>query len=185
MTSAHRTRVWPRPVARPHRPWLLASPIIAGVSENCCRITYRRLVGHHPSNVGVPRMRSNALWSGGAETTVSCGATLFVVCRFNGRFSFSSRSIAVSVRLFQHTLRLQHASRRTLPPAGPSPASAAGKRLSALPAVLAGWPALRANERHKTHPAEGLLTPRGLPLAGHPEELLPPLVGTHGDHQAA
>src|SRR5712691_7687449 len=98
----------------------------------------------------------------------------------NGRFSFSSRSIAVSVRLFQHTLRLQHASRRTLPPAGPSPASAAGKRLPAL----AGWPSLRANERDKTHPSEGLLTPRGLPLAGHPEELLPP-VGPHGDHQAA
>jgi IS1 family transposase len=54
---------------------LLASPIIAGVCANCCRITYRRLVGPHPSNVGVPRMRSNALWSGGAETTVSCGAT--------------------------------------------------------------------------------------------------------------
>src|SRR6266568_3452099 len=83
ITSAHRTRVWPRPVARPHRQWLLASPIIAGVSENCCRITYRRLVGHHPSNVGVPRMRSNALLSGGAETTVSCGATYGATCGDN------------------------------------------------------------------------------------------------------
>jgi len=32
-------------------------------------------VGHHPSNMGVPRMHSNASWSSGAGITVSCGAT--------------------------------------------------------------------------------------------------------------
>src|SRR5712691_3561619 len=58
-----------------HRRWPPGSRIIVGVFENCCRITCRRLVGRHPSNVGVPRMRSNASWSGGAGTTVSCGAT--------------------------------------------------------------------------------------------------------------
>jgi hypothetical protein len=57
--------------------------------------------------------------------------------------------------------------------------------LLASPNVLPGWPSLHANEGHKTHPPSGLLTPRGLPLADHPEELLPPLVHTHGDHQAA
>src|SRR5712691_4163572 len=34
-----------------------------------------RHAGHPPSDVGVPHMRSNASWSGGAETTVSCGGT--------------------------------------------------------------------------------------------------------------
>jgi len=60
---------------RRHRRWPPGSPIIAGVCENCCRITCHRLVGRHPSTVGVPRMRSNILWSGGVGTTVSCGAT--------------------------------------------------------------------------------------------------------------
>src|SRR5437867_6590968 len=58
-----------------HRLWPPGSRIIAGVCENCCRITCRRLVGRHPSNGGVPRMRANASLSGGAGTTVSCGAT--------------------------------------------------------------------------------------------------------------
>src|SRR5215471_15503463 len=35
----------------------------------------RCLAGHHPSNVGVPHMRSNASSSDGAGTTVSCGVT--------------------------------------------------------------------------------------------------------------
>ncbi len=73
--SAHRIRVWPRPVARPPRRWLLASRIMAGVCKNCCPITCRRLFGRPPTTVGVPRMRSNASRSGGAGTTVSCGAT--------------------------------------------------------------------------------------------------------------
>ena len=60
ITSARRMRVWPTPVAGPHRPWRLGSPIIAGRSRNCCRFMCRRRAGHHPSNVGVPRMRSNA-----------------------------------------------------------------------------------------------------------------------------
>ncbi len=57
------------------RRWLLASRIIAGPSRNCCRFLYRRRAGHPPSNVGVHRTRSNASLSGGARTTVSCGAT--------------------------------------------------------------------------------------------------------------
>src|SRR3989442_5286408 len=71
-----RTRVWAAPEVRRHRRWPPGSPIIAGVCENCCRIMCRRLVGRHPSNGGVPRMRSNASLSGGARTTVSCGATV-------------------------------------------------------------------------------------------------------------
>ena len=70
-------------------------------------------------------------------------------------------------------------------PQGPLRRSRWGRGSLLSPAGLAGWPSLRANERHKTHHSEGLLTKRGLPLAGHPEELLPPLVGPHGDHQAA
>src|SRR6266571_8556536 len=52
-----RTRVWAAPEVRRHRRWPPGSPIIAGVCENCCRIMCRRLVGRHPSNGGVPRMR--------------------------------------------------------------------------------------------------------------------------------
>ena len=37
------------PVARPHQRWPLASRIIVGVCKNCCRITYRRLVGRPPT----------------------------------------------------------------------------------------------------------------------------------------
>src|SRR5713226_9410794 len=88
--------------------------------------------------------------------------------------SLSSRSIAVSVRLFTRTLRLQHASRRTIPPAGPSPAIAVGKRLAAL----AGW-------------ACGLATPvrqRGaqnaLPLRP-PDETWSPPRGSPGGAAAA
>ena len=57
------------------RRWRPGSRIIAGVCGNCCRITCHRLVGRHPSSVGVPHMRSNISSSGGAATTVSCGAT--------------------------------------------------------------------------------------------------------------
>src|SRR5882672_3423447 len=78
--------VWPTPRAGRHRRWRRASRIIAGVSENCCRITYRHPVGHHPSNVGVPRMRSNALLSGGAGTTVRCEATKKIVDEENPTF---------------------------------------------------------------------------------------------------
>src|SRR4030095_5166457 len=67
-------RVCPIRSRRP-RPWRRGSLTIAGRCTNCCRFMCRRLVGHHPSNADVPRMRSNALLSGGAETTVSCGAT--------------------------------------------------------------------------------------------------------------
>ena len=69
-------RVCPPPVAGPHLRWPLASRIIAGPSTNCCRFMCHHRAGRHPSNVGVPRMRSNALLSGGAGTTVRCGATL-------------------------------------------------------------------------------------------------------------
>ena len=66
---------WPMPVLRQHRRWLLVSRIIAGVCENSCRITCRYLVGPHPTNVGLPHVYSNAWLSGGAVTTVKCGAT--------------------------------------------------------------------------------------------------------------
>src|SRR5205814_9743806 len=68
-------RVCPTPGAGPPRRWPLASPIIAGPSRNCCRFMCHRRAGHLPNNVGVPHMRSSALLSGGAGTTVSCGAT--------------------------------------------------------------------------------------------------------------
>src|SRR5207245_2397238 len=68
-------RVCPTPVAGPPRRWPLASPIIVGPSRNCCRFMCHRRAGHLPNNVGVPHMRSSALLSGGAGTTVSCGAT--------------------------------------------------------------------------------------------------------------
>src|SRR3989442_1205371 len=63
---------------RPRRPWLQGSPIIVGRSGNSSRCTCRRLGGYHPSSGGAPRMRSNASRSGGAGTTVRCGATLLV-----------------------------------------------------------------------------------------------------------
>src|SRR5512132_1604689 len=75
-------------VCRGHRPWLPGSPIIAGVCKNCCRITCHRLAGCHPSNVGVPRMRSNVSWNGGAGTTVRCGATHVQSCRSNLRLEY-------------------------------------------------------------------------------------------------
>src|SRR5437773_4534573 len=59
---------------RRRRPWRLGSPTIAGRCTNCCHCTYRRRVGHHPSNVGGPRICSNVFLSGGVETTISCGA---------------------------------------------------------------------------------------------------------------
>src|SRR6266480_2890807 len=64
---------------RRRRPWRLGSPTIAGRCTNCCHCTYRRRVGHHPSNVGGPRICSNVLLSGGVETTISCGAITGVV----------------------------------------------------------------------------------------------------------
>jgi len=57
----------------------LQSRIMAGVCTNGCRLTCRRLSGHHPSHGGVPPRHSNASWSGGAETTVRCRATLAAV----------------------------------------------------------------------------------------------------------
>jgi hypothetical protein len=48
---------------------------MVGRSGNSWRFMGRRHAGHPPSDVGVPRMRSNASWSGGAETTVSCRGT--------------------------------------------------------------------------------------------------------------
>src|SRR6266446_7169828 len=63
------------PLLREHPPWLLGSPITAGPSRSCCRFMSRRRAGHPRHNVGVPRMRSNASWSGGAGTTVRCGPT--------------------------------------------------------------------------------------------------------------
>src|SRR6266446_1855870 len=74
-TSAPLTRVWVMSGPRPRRPWLQGSPIIVGRSGNSSRCTCRRLGGYHPSSGGVPRMRSNASRSGGAGTTVRCGAT--------------------------------------------------------------------------------------------------------------
>ena len=44
---------------------------MAGVFENCCRITCRHFVGRHPSHGGVSRMRSNVLLSGGAGTRLA------------------------------------------------------------------------------------------------------------------
>src|SRR5215211_128600 len=54
--------------------WQLGSPTIAGRCTNCCHSTYRRRVGHHPGNVGGPRIYESVLLSDGVETTVSCRA---------------------------------------------------------------------------------------------------------------
>ena len=64
------------PPRRQRQPWRLGSPIIAGRCTNCCHCTYRRRVGHHPSNVGGPRICSNVLLSGGVGT-ISCGAIAY------------------------------------------------------------------------------------------------------------
>jgi hypothetical protein len=61
---------------RRRRPWRQGSRIIAGQYTNCWRFICRCLAGYHPSNVGVPHIRSNASLSDGAGTTVSCGVTL-------------------------------------------------------------------------------------------------------------
>src|SRR5215217_6369818 len=57
--------------------WQLGSPTIAGRCTNCCHSTYRRRVGHHPGNVGGPRIYESVLLSDGVETTVSCRAIFF------------------------------------------------------------------------------------------------------------
>ena len=51
------------------------------VSTDSSGVQYRRRVGHHPRNVGIPHMHSNTSLSGGAGTTVSCRATVcFLLC---------------------------------------------------------------------------------------------------------
>jgi hypothetical protein len=62
------------PSRRQRQPWRLGLPTIAGRCTNCCHGTYRRRVGHHPSNVGGPRICASVLLSGGVETTISCRA---------------------------------------------------------------------------------------------------------------
>ena len=76
ITFARLTRV-STPPRRQRQPWL-ESPIIAGRCTNCCHCTYRR-VGHHPSNVGGPRICSNVLLSGGGETTIAVELSLSIV----------------------------------------------------------------------------------------------------------
>ena len=41
---------------RQRRPWQRGSPAMAGRCTNCCHFTYRPRVGHHPGNVGGPRL---------------------------------------------------------------------------------------------------------------------------------
>lgn len=64
-------------VCRSQWPWPLGSRIMPGGCKNCCRITWHRLIGPHPGNVGVPHRCSNASLSSGAETIVSYRATKF------------------------------------------------------------------------------------------------------------
>src|SRR5215218_2089194 len=59
--------------------WQRGSPTIAGRCTNCCHSTYRRRVGHHPGNVGGPRIDESVLLSDGVETTVSCRAIAWTV----------------------------------------------------------------------------------------------------------
>src|SRR5262249_43839169 len=63
------------PLVAQRPPWLRVSQRIAGVCENYCPILCRRLVGPHPSSVGVPHIGVNALLSAGAAITVRGGAT--------------------------------------------------------------------------------------------------------------
>src|SRR5262249_395715 len=64
------------PLVAQRPPWLRVSQRIAGVCENYCPILCRRLVGPHPSSVGVPHIGVNALLSAGAAITVRGGAPL-------------------------------------------------------------------------------------------------------------
>ena len=75
ITCVRLMRVYPIFQRQQRRPWRRGSRTSAGRCTNCCRFMCCCCDGHRPNNVGVPHMHSNVLWSGGAGTTVSCGAT--------------------------------------------------------------------------------------------------------------